>query len=647
MDFPTFQPSSRTYSHGEWPVSRAKFMTGRSQQMLHANGKTKQRLNLRYDNARLENLDYFIAHFNEQRGTHKGFRINETVLHAGRSRRAGDNKRMGMNMRWRYTKAPRIRSQRGKYGTIEIELETVGTTDTFYLPAEGANGASCQPECPPPPIDKPADPPTSGPKPPDGSPGGGDGGAGGDPGNGPPPSGGSGGGGGWGDGAGSGPGGGGGGGGGGGAFPGFPGSPSPTPPSCPPGQVYKDGKCVDIPELEDPEVFIKVTYQSSPTVLYETSQIAVCKRDETGCEQGVELAPVCRHETTRYGKWPFTLVKYYPGQETDTPQISNPPPPLGETPYGNFGCYSRSLGYRNYNYASTISRNPNFKSPIWEYVDAEGNAVSDPIRSTLQTTNGACEAGTSLRGDVNEPNCEIVQIIELRKGVIWQSSSYIEPQDCFDWPDVSPTSRHYEKSLEVKRKMNVLADTRSSTTSNYFPNISPSRRRITYGDYVVNRFGEDQEITMSLPSTAQKCDVTMELVYANRHDEIARMFMDHYDQCSGEFYDFPIAPVDQTTGTFAGWDDPTTRHIRKGRWIYARPPRIEQTAINYSTTTIQIINLNPQLADPEAGAGSGGSDGTFGGGSGSGGDSGSSGQGPAVPPTPNPGPGDPALLRKR
>lgn len=166
------------------------------------------------------------------------------------------------------------------------------------------------------------------------------------------------------------------------------------------------------------------------------------------------------------------------------------------------------------------------------------------------------------------------------------------------------------------------AGTRSSTTSNYFPNISPSRRRITYGDYVVNRFGEDQEITMPLPSTAQKCDVTMELVYANRHDEIARMFMDHYDQCSGEFYDFPIAPIDNTNGTFAGWDDPTTRHIRKGRWIYARPPRIEQTAINHSTTTIQIINLNPKLADPGAPEGPQGPDGFV--------------------PIPSPGPGKPA-----
>jgi hypothetical protein len=186
-------------------------------------------------------------------------------------------------------------------------------------------------------------------------------------------------------------------------------------------------------------------------------------------------------------------------------------------------------------------------------------------------------------------------------------------------------TRTGQRYLEPRVKNSVL-------DGNYFPNISPSRRRIVFGDYEVNRYGSDQEVTMPLPTTAQKNDVIMDLVFANRRDEIARMFMDHYDQCSGEFYDFPIAPVNQKSGTFAGWDDPDTRNIRRGRWIYTRPPRIEQTAIGHSTTTIQILNLVPELMNPDAGSGSG-----SGGGSGSG----SSGGGPEVPPTPSPGPGDP------
>ena len=36
--------------------------------------------------------------------------------------------------------------------------------------------------------------------------------------------------------------------------------------------------------------------------------------------------------------------------------------------------------------------------------------------------------------------------------------------------------------------------------------------------------------TLPLPSTAVKNDLLMELVFANREDEIARTFLDHYDR---------------------------------------------------------------------------------------------------------------------
>ena len=195
-----------------------------------------------------------------------------------------------------------------------------------------------------------------------------------------------------------------------------------------------------------------------------------------------------------------------------------------------------------------------------------------------------------------------------------------------NWNGGSWNGRNYgcadpTQTRKLPPKEAFRVDRATSNDNNNFPNISPSRRRITQGDYTINRFGEDQEITLPLPSTAVKNDLLMELVFANREDEIARTFLDHYDRCAGALWDFKIAPVNSKKGTFAGWTDTESKNIREGRWIYARPPRVETTHPGYSTTTIQLINLLPETVDVPPG-------------------SGSSGKGPEVPPAPTPGPGN-------
>ena len=192
----------------------------------------------------------------------------------------------------------------------------------------------------------------------------------------------------------------------------------------------------------------------------------------------------------------------------------------------------------------------------------------------------------------------------------------------------------------LNRSSSSTPEPRATAT---FPTHNPSRRRISYGDYLVDRYGEDQEITMPLPSAAQKTDLVMQLIYANRPDEIARSFLDHYDEAYGEFANFKIPAGTSKNGTFAGWTDRTS--VLVGEWIYVRPPQVVTTHPGYSTTTIQLLNLEPDTSSStskEEGGSDGGDPGSGDPGSGDPG-SGDSNQGPQVPPTPSPGPGDPAL----
>ncbi len=89
----------------------------------------------------------------------------------------------------------------------------------------------------------------------------------------------------------------------------------------------------------------------------------------------------------------------------------------------------------------------------------------------------------------------------------------------------------------------------------------------------------------------------MDLVYANREDSVARSFLQHYDGTSGTFNNFSVADINPDKGTFAGWDGPISDNISKGHWVYANAPRVVSVHPGFSTTTVRLINLEPELID--------------------------------------------------
>ena len=531
MTFPTFEPSSRTYEHGEFPVSRHKFMTGRSQQLLHANKKSNQRLRLTYDNRPLKDFDYFLEHFNAQRGTHGSFPLTPNVLFAGWNNKKGDAARMGYDQRWRYTKEPRIRSRRGKYGSMEIELQTTenvlsypthdsngnplgcdpcatpipSTTTTAITPRSGDNGG----ECPPlPPVIYPPAPPVNPPGP-------------------------------------------------GGTDPGFepdddpngPDSPTPTPSPGPGDPGLND------PEPNDPEP------QPTPEGDYPVP-------DPPGSEGQLKT----------YQIW-YSRIWYLANYRV---------------------CYTGYLiaagdGWRDmgeeYYFVEATSLSLKIQEGKHHYICGEGETITEWILSLSGTADEGMESERELE-------IQLDNFIEF-----YSEGTYHEKPnrrtirlnrisiDNVEQPLPVPVSEPEPQPVPLK-----VPNPGNSTSPN-FPTHNPSRRRITYGDYEVDRFGQAQEVTMPLPSTAQKTDLVMQLVYANQPDSVARSFMDHYDEVYGNFAEFSIPAGTAKNGTFAGWT--SNKSVSKGKWLYARPPQIVTTHPGYSSTTIQLINIEPAPADKD------------------------------------------------
>ena len=143
--FPNHLPADRRYIHGSWPISRHRFMSNREQRMLHATAKTGQELRLTFANRTPEIIQHYFDHYNEAYGTQYAFTIPPRVFTGW----APSADLLGKNLLWQYKEPPRIRSQRGRFGTLEVTLTTAttgglsgtdGCTPITGLPAGKAPG---------------------------------------------------------------------------------------------------------------------------------------------------------------------------------------------------------------------------------------------------------------------------------------------------------------------------------------------------------------------------------------------------------------------------------------------------------------------------------------------------------------------------
>lgn len=168
MTYPAYYPTDRRYVHGEWPVSRHKFMANTEQRMLHATAKTSQELRLVYANQTTEVIQQFLYHYDAMYGMQYAFKLPPEVYEGWKENKSV----LGSKQFWQYKDAPRITSQKGQIATLQVTLVTATTT------AESKSTGNCPPVKPLPPL-PPGPGPGDGtyePNPGDGYPGGSTGG---------------------------------------------------------------------------------------------------------------------------------------------------------------------------------------------------------------------------------------------------------------------------------------------------------------------------------------------------------------------------------------------------------------------------------------------------------------------------------------
>ena len=125
-EFPTFAPSSREYSDGNWPVKQYQAMDGYEVRVLYGSQQTGMRLNLGYQNLTDEQASKFLEHYQQQKGTFVAFNFGDAE---GPNKGWGaDEKWFGVARRqnkWRYAETPKITSVRPGISSVTVNLISV------------------------------------------------------------------------------------------------------------------------------------------------------------------------------------------------------------------------------------------------------------------------------------------------------------------------------------------------------------------------------------------------------------------------------------------------------------------------------------------------------------------------------------------
>jgi hypothetical protein len=120
MAFPALQPTSRSFSPGNFPVKTFNAQSGAEVRILYGSERTKMTLSLGYENITDAEAQLFVDHFDEVQGTYGVFDIASKAL-IGWSGDASTLDTIGNNS-WRYDSAPSLSSIRPGLSSVTVEL---------------------------------------------------------------------------------------------------------------------------------------------------------------------------------------------------------------------------------------------------------------------------------------------------------------------------------------------------------------------------------------------------------------------------------------------------------------------------------------------------------------------------------------------
>jgi len=133
-----------------------------------------------------------------------------------------------------------------------------------------------------------------------------------------------------------------------------------------------------------------------------------------------------------------------------------------------------------------------------------------------------------------------------------------------------------------------------------FPNLRPSSRRFTPGDWPVKTFNSVNGSEFRILRGSNRVNAKLELEFRNISDANARLFLLDYYARQGTFKSWAFEPA-ASRSVFHGWDasgssdegDTTVLEAAPYgmQWRYEEEPQIEQVAPGVSTVSVKLIGI--------------------------------------------------------
>ena len=121
---------------------------------------------------------------------------------------------------------------------------------------------------------------------------------------------------------------------------------------------------------------------------------------------------------------------------------------------------------------------------------------------------------------------------------------------------------------------------------------APSGRTYTPGDYASTAYRAQSGVEVRILYGNKRLASTVQLIYNNIGDEVAEMFLDHYNLVKGTFESFEVGGDTLN----AGWGGSqgalnTTVQVAGTEWRYAGPPQLQSIYRGYSSMTIDLVGV--------------------------------------------------------
>ena len=570
MEFPSLIPSRRSFAPSEFNVKPHKLMSGGLQRMLYQTSAYRAKLRLIYAHITPAQTALFLSHYDQMGGTHDSFKLPSAwaqQVWGGWNNKTSDRETLAIKGRWRYAAPPRFQQPKIGVSSIEVTLLQVpgGEEPAQETVAYDDPKAWC---------DAPSNPWDPGTGPGDG-PGGNPGG------NGP------------------------------GSFPGGPGTGTPTPtpiPSPTPGPTPEPtpiGPIGPTPEPEPgpgPPLFPEPDPGPFPDLPTESTD---------GWRVYIESCVVSWRDRQCIDTDGDGLSEPHP-DKTWGPERSSYMNPDGVVEFGCRTAIPVTFTVR----PDVINDELEDTGPLCKKGNIGGEwdmFWADGYRQPLRWTRGIAS--------MNDNQVEITKVTYRGQTIEGYNGQWLYG---LDWPpfvtryENCTTGETYDRvggpplpglrsrgifrsRRTGRRFMEPVAAKALSTSAQVdtFPEYNPSRRQLKYGEWNTKEFAGDpsrQAVTLPLPSTAVKRDIMLQLVYANRADQVGRDFMAHYLQAYGSWQDFPLPAERTKRGPFAGWKVPDGwRYLSEGKWFYAGPPSVQSVHPGTSTTTLTLVCTEPNV----------------------------------------------------